>query len=187
MNPANQISSRYIQYIVDVCEVGNTFLRISFWVLPGCPLELWRVCPLLIDIQYKGNRGCWSNALPAWMALRFSRSGLQYGKLSSTMRGELCWRGTAWWEMWGCYCGYCGWEAAVKCRHRKLPWWWCPASWRLCGAKLLWVGIKAEQSMEAFWLRLWKMFFKTWRCWGVVQDVEAVPCTAIDDNCVEFC
>ena len=67
----------------------------------------------------------------------FSQLGSQYGKLSSTMawQGELCWRGTAWWEMalWmgGCYCGCCGWEAAVKCRHRKLLWWWCPASWRL--------------------------------------------------------
>ena len=37
------VSSRYIQYIVDDCEVKNTFLRVSFWVLPGCQLELWRL------------------------------------------------------------------------------------------------------------------------------------------------
>ena len=37
------------------------------------------------------------------------------------------------WILWlgGCYCGCCCWEAAVKCRHRKLLWRWCLASWRL--------------------------------------------------------
>ena len=44
MNPAKtrfcyDVSSRYIKYLGDACEVGNTVLRGSFLVLPDCPLH----------------------------------------------------------------------------------------------------------------------------------------------------